>query len=105
MKRYNCVTQGIPYDSYGDMEQDEDGDYVLFSDAQAKSLADERRIKELEDALIEIYGSFDAAIYEGLMEKLEGEDAEVGSLTDLVRRRLLPSADVARTALRVGDAK
>jgi hypothetical protein len=62
------------------------------------------RIAELEAALTEVVGCFDAASCEGLATQLwaGGEFPEVGDLRDLVMRRLLPAADAARAALSGG---
>jgi hypothetical protein len=51
------------------------------------------------DALRDIDGCFEAAYVEGLADRLAEADKDVGSLADLVTRRLLPAREVVCAAL------
>lgn len=80
---------------YACMGKNPSGYYILYSDAHAL----EERVAVLEAALTEIVGCFDAAFFEGLAEQMGNDTVDEGSVTDLVRRRLLPAGDEARKAL------
>lgn len=56
-------------------------------------------IARKDAALTEVVGCFDAAYVEGLQEQLAEHEPEVGSLRDLVERRLLFAHNAARAAL------
>ena len=48
---YQCEYSTHEGDYGSSIDPDGDGEWVKFTDAQAKSLADERRIQQLEDAV------------------------------------------------------
>ena len=61
-------------------------------------LSDNERMKA---ALEEITECFDAAYFEGLIERMtEQENTDAGSLFDLINRRLLPALNIAQAALK-----
>lgn len=76
-------------------------------DALEAALAQrDRRIAELEEraeraerALREVDGCFEAAYIEGLADRLSESPQGLGSLPDLIVRRLLPARDAAVSAL------
>ena len=57
------------------------------------------RNKELEEALLEIVGCFEAAVTEGLHERLVEQEHETGNLRDIVERRLMFADTVAERVL------
>lgn len=68
-------------------------EYIRADIAEAKNQA-------LIEALEEIYGCFQAAYAEGLLEELSNqENKDTGSLYDLVIRRLMPALEIADTRL------
>jgi hypothetical protein len=61
------------------------------------------RIEELEGALQEVSGCFDAAYAEGLSERLAEADQDVGTLADLILRRLVYAHHASINALQPKD--
>lgn len=66
--------------------------------------AAEAEVKAMGEALSEVEGCFDAAFAEGLQERLNDEaDRSLGTLYDLVTRRLLSAHDASRRARAVKE--
>lgn len=63
----------------------------------------DKRIGELEAVVREVDGCFQAALCEGLNERLAEADGDVGSLKDLVERRLLFAGEAAAALLSAAE--
>lgn len=77
---------------------------MRLTTAESTIASRDERIAALEGALNVITGCFDAAYAEGLQERLVEADNDVGSLRDLVERRLLFAHPVARALTEGGPA-
>ena len=67
--------------------------------------ARDAEIAELRESLTEIQGCFDAALCEGLEDRMSELDIEQGSIHDLINRRLMPAHSIAVNALSAKASK